>query len=391
MSERLAVIGASGFVGSALTEYALTHANLDVVPFCHSTGGATRLAHRKLSIRQLDLLDREQVEAALHGFEYVVNCSRGGKRLMLDGVANLLAACHKANVKQLVHLSSVAIYGDPPPPASTSEDASTTPEPGSYGAIKLAQDEMVQHAAASGLRAIILCPPNIIGPYSDYLTDIIRSIETGRFRYINAGQNPISIVDVNNLSACVLRALVAEIHDGRRLFACEPGAITWHQLCDELAPILRDHPTIAGIDADAVAKPATISAGGPARHRAGALKHLLSDDVRTALRLNPTWAAIEAKVKIGIRRLGKTTEEHLRTSLNGPIKVDIQRQEESIDRALIAQQLRMVRHDPSRCQRELGFQPPLTFAASMQSFRTWYRQHFEPHSAEWALLGTAAK
>lgn len=393
MTERLAIIGASGFVGSALTEYALDHTDHSVSPFCHSTGGATRLAHRRLDARRLDLLDRSAVEAAIHDFDYVVNCSRGGRQLMLDGLENLLRASRKASVKKFIHLSSVAVYGDPPHPSSTTEDAPTEPAPDSYGAMKLLQDQKVQRAVAAGLNTVILCPPNIVGPYSDYLTDIISSIESGRFRLIDQGRRPINVVDVNNLSACILSALHSNIGDGRRLFVCEPADITWRQLCMELQPVVRGKHEIPSLSADEFApNPATADSASPQRKRRGrsAFKHLVSDEVRDALRLHPTWAALEAKAKGGIRLMGNGVEDRLRNTVTGPIKVAVMRPEEALDRVLIAQQLRGVKHDPARCHRELGFHPPLSFGESMGSFRDWYMEYFDAGSPEWTLLGEVA-
>lgn len=393
MPDRLAIIGASGFVGSALTEYALDHTDLIVTPFCHSTGGASRLAHRGLQTLQLDLLERVRVEAALQEFDYVVNCSRGNKRLMLDGLANLLEASRRAEVKKFIHLSSVAVYGDPPHPSSTSEDAPTEPASGSYGAVKLAQDEKVQRAASKGLNAVILCPPNIVGPYSDYLTDIIHSIETRRFRLLDGGEHPVNIVDVNNLSACVLCALTADVTDGHRWFVCEPSAITWRQFCKELTGVIRGDKEIPEISGDAYARMAVIASGRMSAkgRRGGALKHLMSDDVRSALRLHPVWAALEDTSKAGVRKLGKGVENRLRESFNGPLNVPIRRPVDNLDHALIAQQLRGVRHDPTRSYEKLRFTPPLSFTESMQSFRDWYVQHFEIDSPEWQLLGEAVK
>jgi len=312
---------------------------------------------------------------------------------MLGGLDNLLHASAKAGVKKLVHLSSVAVYGDPPPASSSSEDAPTQPAPGSYGAIKLEQDKRVQRAAANGLRSIILCPPNIIGPYSDYLTEIIQSIETGRFCFIDGGSSCINVVDVNNLSACILCALHAEVGDGRRLFACEPEDVTWRGLYEELAPVLRDHPQIPSIGSVQFKEGEThVGPGSVKKRGAGsALKHLASDEVRTALRQNPMWASIEKAAKGGIRFMGKRVESHLRDTFGGPIKVATVWPEELINTKLVAQQLRGVKHDPARCQRELEFAPPLTFEQSMQSFREWYGEHFDFGSDEWALLGVAAR
>jgi len=92
---RIAVVGASGFVGSALVERLLVQGADEVVPFIHSSGNAMRLARRGIELRMLDLLDSTQVEAALSGITHVVNCSRGDEDVMLTGLRNLLAASRK--------------------------------------------------------------------------------------------------------------------------------------------------------------------------------------------------------------------------------------------------------------------------------------------------------
>ncbi len=388
---RVAIIGASGFVGSSLTEYLLDNENYSITPFVHSSGGATSLAHRGLAAQRLDLLDLDSVETALRGFDYVVNCSRGGKQVMLDGLDNLLRASRKVGVKKLVHLSSVAVYGDPPHPLSTSENAPTEPLPDSYGALKLLQDKKVQQAAAKGLNAVILCPPNITGQYSDYLIGIINSIESGRFRLIDGGCHAVNIVDVLNLSACIVSALVSNVTDGRRLFVCESADVTWHELCAELKPVVRGLSEIPSLSADTFTF-ASNTGHGPSKVRyRGALRHLMSGEVREALRLHPAWALLETRAKRGVHGLGKRTENQLRTTFNGPTKVAITRTEELLDTNLIAQQLRKIKHNPASCYQELAFQPALSFPESMQSFRDWYRTYLDTDSPEWQLLGEVPK
>ena len=111
----------------------------------------------------LDLFDPKQVRSELADVTHVVNCSRGGNDVMLKGLKNLLAACREQGVRRFVHLSSVAVYGNPPPPDSVHETAPTKPEPESYGWVKLQQGDMVKEAAQAGLSSIVLCPPNISG------------------------------------------------------------------------------------------------------------------------------------------------------------------------------------------------------------------------------------
>jgi len=44
--KRIAVVGASGFVGSTLVERLLARGDVEVVPFIHTSGNAMRLARR---------------------------------------------------------------------------------------------------------------------------------------------------------------------------------------------------------------------------------------------------------------------------------------------------------------------------------------------------------
>lgn len=391
MPEKIAVLGASGFVGSTLVEYLQGDFSFEVTPFAHSSGGATCLAHRGLVFQQIDILDRVALTRALDGFDYIVNCSRGSDAAMLDGIDNIIRASKKNQVKKLVHLSSVAVYGDPPHPDSTDESAPARPDVSSYGATKLAQDDKVQAAAANGLPCVILCPPNIIGPYSDYVIDIINSIEAERFCLLDDGRHVINVVDVTNLCAAIVAAIRSEMTDAGRLFVCEPEHISWAEFCSALEPMIRKPFTIASMSAAQFSATLPDNPNAEPATTGNAFKHLISDEVREAFRLHPTWAAIEGAAKSAVRSLGSRTEDYMREVANGPIKVDVNRIEPTLDTALIAQQLRQVRHDPSNAFSALAFQPIRSFEQSMQAFSAWYTEFFDTNTPEWALLGQSMK
>ena len=162
--KRVAVVGASGLVGATLVESLLRRGRTEVRPLIHSSGNAWRLARRGIELRPVSLLDPKGLADALRDCTHIVNCSRGGDDVMLQGLKNLLEIAKAMGTARFVHLSSVAVYGDPPPPESVREDAPARPKKETYGAIKLAQDEMVRKAAGAGLPAVVLCPPNISGP-----------------------------------------------------------------------------------------------------------------------------------------------------------------------------------------------------------------------------------
>ncbi len=170
-TKRIVILGASGFVGTTLAERLWKRPEVEVIPVIHSAGTAWRLARRNVPLVQVDIADRAALGEVLRGATHVVNCTRGPRNVMIDGLQEILDSCRASSVRRFVHLSSVMVYGDPPHLDSHHEDAPTDPPSGaeSYGRIKLEQDSMVRAAAAAGLPSIVLCPANISGPFSGYV------------------------------------------------------------------------------------------------------------------------------------------------------------------------------------------------------------------------------
>jgi nucleoside-diphosphate-sugar epimerase len=372
---RVAVIGASGLVGATLVERLLTQKDCEVVPFVRASGNAWRLARLGIELRLLDLLDRGQVEAALEGCTHVVNCSRGGDDVMIDGLRHLLQASQKHGIKHFVHLSSIMVYGDPPSPQSNIENALANPEKGSYGAVKLKQDEMVRKVAASGLPCTVLCPPNISGPYSYYMLGLVDAIRNGSLALVNEGA-PCMLDDVSNLSHAIELALSRSEGDGSRYFITDDSGATWKDVLQELAPILPagaiDRLPRLTVEAltDLNAEPANESASV-----LRSVKHLVSSDVRAALRKDPFWAAVDTRVRRAVAAMGSSVEDKIRLSVEGPIAIPKEASGPSINARLSAHQLRSTVHSCDRAKSILGYSPPYQFVESMAAFRYWYRKH----------------
>jgi len=370
---RVAVFGASGFVGATVVERLYAAGRHDVVPVVHSSGNAWRVARLPLSLKTVNLMDAASVRDAVDGCTHVVNCTRGGDDVMLKGFRTLLQACMANRVQRLIHLSSVAVYGDPPGPDSQDEAGRTNPARGSYGWIKLQQDNMLERAARSGLSCVALCPPNIGGPYSYFLLALLAALNGGRFALVDGGHTPCNLVDVANLALAIELALERGPEDGRRLFITDDDAATWASVLAELRPLVRDGtPPVPSIQAGVLR--ALLAAQRPAPASPWrSLKHLVSSDVREVLRRDPLLARIDASLRRSVALLGSAVEERLRLAIEAPSGRRSAAQRSDIDLRLAAQQLRTVVHSPRRARETLGYQPRHKFAASMHAFRAWYQ------------------
>jgi nucleoside-diphosphate-sugar epimerase len=371
--KRVAVLGASGLVGATLVERLHAGGRYEVVPVVHSSGNAWRVARLPLTLKTVDLMAAESVRGVVAGCSHVVNCTRGGDEVMLKGFRTLLDACAAARVQRLVHLSSVAVYGDPPAPDSQDEAGQTNPARGSYGWIKLQQDRMLERAARTGLSCVALCPPNIGGPYSYFLLALLLALRSGRAALVDGGRAPCNLVDVDNLALAIELALERGPEDGRRLFITDDDTATWSAVLAELRPLVPDGtPPVPSIEARVVQDLLVAQRPAPASLWRS-LKHLVSSDVREVLRRDPLLARIDAGLRRAVALLGSATEERLRLAIEAPPGKRPAASRFDIDLRLTAQQLRTVVHSSRRAREALGYQPRHSFAASMQAFRAWYR------------------
>ncbi len=387
-TKKIVILGASGFVGTTLTERMLKVPDVEVVPVIHSAGSAWRLARRNTPLVQVDVADHASLREALHGATHVVNCTRGPRNVMIDGLQHILKACRAEGVRRFVHLSSVMVYGDPPHLDSHHEDAPTNPPPGadSYGMIKLEQDRMVQAAAATGLPSVVLCPPNISGPFSGYIASIVNGLRNGSFALVDDGAGPCNLVDVRNLCHAIELALEVEGAElnGKRIFVTDGEAISWKDVVTELLE-LAEVGEARHIELSELIRRTGYRAVTRAPSIAATLRHLVSSDVRAALRKDPLLAKMDKAARTGVAKLGRSMETKLRLGIEGTTVVSQPDPYANLAVGLCAQQLREVRHMNDRAATILNFLPPVSFKQSMADFRAWYRRMNGMDTSFWSI------
>ena len=382
--ETIAVFGASGFVGSAFVERLLAEGHTNIVPLIHSSGNAARLARRGLELRMVDLLSPSSISEALRGCTAVVNCARGGKDTLMRGMHNLIDASLAAKVQRFVHISSVAAYGDAPP-GDVAETLDPRPEPDTYGASKLAQDDAIRAAVQRGLPAVVICPPNISGPHSPFVLDVVQTLRSRLFALVDDGQPACELVDIENLVHAMRLALdPAVVPDGERIFVTDAASTTWRDVVEALMPLADSRPAVYLTLADALQLAATVPP--PRLSPSRALRHLLSSDVRDALRKDPLIAQAELLAK----RIAGLTPTNLQKALRRQAAGPQQPRKRSSGRAmslpLVRQQLRRVRYSTARAHTVLHYQPVQSFEQSMTAFRRWYGEAMGWNTVWWSLL-----
>lgn len=174
------ITGIAGFIGSsiarALVEEGAHVRGLDNL----SSGSPANLEdiRKKIDFRHADVLDHDEVNAAMKGVDYVfheaaipsvpksVNDPVGTNGPNLDGTLIVLEAARQAGVKRLLYAASSAAYGDNPTLPKTE---TMLPEPISpYAVQKVAGEHyLASYYKVFGLETVALRYFNVFGPRQD--------------------------------------------------------------------------------------------------------------------------------------------------------------------------------------------------------------------------------
>lgn len=194
---RVLITGATGFVGSHLTEK-LVNEGYEVRALARQSSDTSLLKNLNVEIVYGDITNVAAVEKAVTGCQQVYHLAAKTSQARLPknqfyainvkGAENVACSAMKANVERLVYVSTGGIYGtikNPP------VDEDTKPSPNSlYRESKLLGEQVVlAHRKKEGLPVVISRISNVFGPGSTNWLGLFQAIAAKRFRIIGAGEN----------------------------------------------------------------------------------------------------------------------------------------------------------------------------------------------------------
>jgi len=197
---KVLVTGVAGFMGSHLADAFLAK-GYDVVGIDNLLGGYEENVPSGVDFYNIDLDNLELIQPLFENVDLVVHTACTAYeglsvfspslvvRNTMQITTNIMSACVRANVKKIVHLSSMARYG--------TQDVvpfveSMTPKPQDpYGIAKYGAELMIKNIADThGLNYVILVPHNIIGPRQKF-DDPYRNVASIMINRMLQGKQPI--------------------------------------------------------------------------------------------------------------------------------------------------------------------------------------------------------
>lgn len=239
---RVLVTGATGFIGSRVAEVLCLREGWEVRALVHNPGNASRLARLPVEMVQGDLRAAPDAQRLVEGCDAVVHCAVGtswGRRreifaVTVDGTQHIAAAALQCGVSRMVHLSTMAVYGDlSQRGGNLDESTPISPVPGDeYSESKVAAEQVLQSLARRGLPVVLLRPARVFGPYAQtFISRPLRAMAQGQFHWLGPPDVPCDMLYVDNLVEAIICALTAsEAETTGEIFTISDGeSMTWRE------------------------------------------------------------------------------------------------------------------------------------------------------------------
>jgi nucleoside-diphosphate-sugar epimerase len=248
---RILVTGSTGFIGARLCERLTVDYKLAYRALVRDFGRAPRIARLAADMVRGDIDDLESVDRALDGCDTVVHLAYS------DGpqTRRLLRACLKRGIQRFVHMSSIAVHGANPGPESAREETAPIGHyPGEeYSNMKAAAERAVQAAIRQGLRAVILRPTIVYGPYGPFVTSIVDvARERGVLTLLDEGRGVCNSVYVDDVCDAIRAAIENDRALGAAFFVTADRAVTWREFNLAFAEMVVPSPRVVSVRSDEV-------------------------------------------------------------------------------------------------------------------------------------------
>jgi nucleoside-diphosphate-sugar epimerase len=199
-AEGVLVTGASGFVGRHIVQR-----------LCDSGKKVRALVRRvprepfdsSVQVFIGDLRQPESYAPALDGVSVVVHAALTDN--LFDeprATSELLRLSAMAGACKFVHLSSIAVYGNPPV-ETVNEETPPVPSPDTYSRTKLSIEEALR-ASSTGLEIVVLRLGCVYGPGGGWWTEgLLNQMRHGKLILVNQGSGMANLVHVSDVGLMV--------------------------------------------------------------------------------------------------------------------------------------------------------------------------------------------
>jgi len=352
---RLALVGASGFIGLRVTEVLADRPDFSLTAIVRLASSLAVLARRPLPWKISSFTDEVALAAALRDTDTCVHAAIGDPAQIVRMATAAYRACAAAGVSRLVWLSSATVHGQNCAHGSDENSALHDRHPLVYPNAKVRAEWALRRLARDGRLTVIMLRPGIVfGPRSRWIADAAAAIQADKAVWHNGGLGVCNTVYIDNLVEAIrLAATVPGLRTGP-FYIGDAERVTWR---DFLLPIAWH----LGRDESAFTDPPAVNFP-PER-----------ESILMRFAAHPAYHSATQLISDRTKRVVKAVLRAWRPPSPGP---DPWQPHRSHSGAALTHELALLQqcawHLPlDHARRTLGYAPPVTFAEGMNRSLAW--------------------
>jgi len=212
MTNKITVIGGSGFVGTNLCkQLSLKQQDFEIIDIKMSNQFPEKC--KIGDVRDIDAL-RQMITgdvivnlAAVHRDD--VRDKSEYQRTNVKGAENIASVCEEKGIEKIVFTSTVAVYGFAEP--GTGEDGEINPF-NEYGRTKFKAEEKLRNWQSKGKNSLLIIRPTVIFGEGNRgnVFNLLNQIASGKFVMVGKGENKKSMAYIQNVVAFLEQCISTE-------------------------------------------------------------------------------------------------------------------------------------------------------------------------------------
>ncbi|MBE9125999.1 MULTISPECIES: NAD-dependent epimerase/dehydratase family protein [unclassified Coleofasciculus] len=232
------VTGANGFTGSHLVK-ALEQRGDTVVGLVRKSSNLDRLTHCNLQLVYGDISDRNALQTAMTGVDWVFHTAAyvelglvdatKMERVNVEGTRAVLELAQAVGVSKLVYCSTIGVFGDTKGQVvDETFQRQQTDFSGAYDRTKYQAQQLVNQFAAQGLPVVSVLPSGIFGSDDPHFGPVLKQFLKGGLKVWAGGDRITGIVHVDDLVAAII--LAAEKGKPGEQYIISAGELTTREM-----------------------------------------------------------------------------------------------------------------------------------------------------------------
>jgi nucleoside-diphosphate-sugar epimerase len=243
---KIAILGASGFIGTRAVEMLHLGELAEVRPVVRSFANLARLSKFDLDWRLADAVDEKALTRALQGCDLAVHCVAGDTSVIMGSIVPFYKAAQANNISRIIYLSSAAVHGQAPAAGTDENSPLSDHQPVVYNNARVKAEQRLMALRSNGaVEVVILRPGIVMGPRSSrWLVAIAHDLLNGKAYLIDGGQGICNSIYVDNLVHAIHLAMTADTKavDGEAFLIADKENVTWLEVYAPIASALGIDP-----------------------------------------------------------------------------------------------------------------------------------------------------